>query len=57
MPPPTVSFRYLELHNESQPEGYVGLINRKTSPAFIAEQAMADASYLCERTHGDAPEV
>jgi len=49
--------QYLELHHETQPEGYVGLINRSTSPAFIAEQAMADATYLCERTHGDAPEV
>jgi len=49
--------QYLELHNEQQPEGYVGLINRETSPAFLAEQAAADATYLCDRTHGDAPEV
>jgi len=42
--------QYLELHNEQQPEGYVGLINRETSPAFLAEQAAADATYLCDRT-------
>lgn len=33
--------QYLELHNEQQPEGYVGLINSKTSPAFLAEQVGA----------------
>lgn len=38
-------------------DGYVGLINRYTSPAEIAEQAILDAKYLCERTHGDSPEV
>lgn len=49
--------QYLELHRMPQAEGYVGLINRHTSPAEIAEQAIYDAKYLCERTHGDAPEV
>ena len=49
--------QYLELRREEQPDGYVGLINLKTSPAEIFEQAMEDAKYLCERTHGDAPEV
>ena len=38
-------------------DGFVGLINRQTCPAAIAEQAMLDAKYLCERTHGDSPEV
>mmetsp|Transcript_24258 Transcript_24258/g.52960 ORF Transcript_24258/g.52960 Transcript_24258/m.52960 type:complete len:425 (+) Transcript_24258:199-1473(+) len=52
--------QYLELHREphdSHSEGWVGLINRHTSAAEIAEQAAFDAKYLCDRTHGDAPEV
>jgi len=49
--------QYLELHREPQLPGYVGLINRNTSPADIFSQAVEDANYLCERTHGDAPEV
>jgi len=49
--------QYLELHREDQLEGYVGLINRHTSPADVFGQAAEDAKYLCERAHGDAPEV
>mmetsp|Transcript_18072 Transcript_18072/g.46329 ORF Transcript_18072/g.46329 Transcript_18072/m.46329 type:complete len:303 (-) Transcript_18072:168-1076(-) len=49
--------QYLELHREPQLPGYVGLINRHTSPAEIFSQAVEDAKYLCERTHGDSPEV
>mmetsp|Transcript_26370 Transcript_26370/g.43820 ORF Transcript_26370/g.43820 Transcript_26370/m.43820 type:complete len:440 (+) Transcript_26370:74-1393(+) len=52
--------QYLELRRqsrESQVQGYVGLINLHTSPATIAEQAIADAKYLCKRTHGHSPEV
>ena len=36
---------------------YVGLINRHTSPADIAEHAVEDARALCDRAHGDAPDV
>ena len=49
--------QYLELHREDQLDGYVGLINRHTSPAEVFRQAVEDATYLCEREHGDAPEV
>ena len=49
--------QYLEIRQETQPDGYVGLINLHTSPAEIFQQAMEDAKYLCERTHGDSPEV
>ena len=35
----------------------VGLISTKASPYDIAQQAIADAAYMCTRTHGDAPEV
>ena len=45
------------MHREDQLPGYVGLIKRHTSPAEISEQAVEDAKYLCERAHGDAPEV
>lgn len=49
--------QYLELHRQPQLPGYVGLINLNTSPAEIFSQAVEDAKFLCERTHGDAPEV
>lgn len=35
----------------------IGLIDLKSSPYEIARQAIQDASYICNRTHGDAPEV
>lgn len=35
----------------------VGLIDLKASPYEIAKAAIQDASYICNRTHGDAPEV
>ena len=49
--------QYIELRREPQLEGYVGLINLDTSPAEIFQQAMEDAKYMCERAHGDAPDV
>lgn len=49
--------QYIELRREPQLEGYVGLINLETSPADIFQQAMEDARYMCERAHGDAPDV
>jgi len=48
--------QYLELHEEPKP-GYVGMINRHTSAAEITEHAVEDARYLCERSHGDSPDV
>ncbi len=35
----------------------IGLIDMCASPFEIAKQVIADASYMCTRTHGDAPEV
>lgn len=35
----------------------VGIVCTKTTPYEIAKQAIADASYVCRRTHGDAPKV
>lgn len=35
----------------------IGLVNLKTSPFDIANSAIEDASYMCRRTHGDAPDV
>jgi pyruvate dehydrogenase kinase 2/3/4 len=49
--------QYLALRRDEQPDDYVGLIHLQTSPAEITEQAIEDATYLCERAHGDAPEV
>jgi len=48
--------QYLELHHP-QEENYVGLINTHTSPSEIAEAAIEDARYMCERQYGDAPDV
>ena len=49
--------QYLELRRLPTVPGYVGLINRNTSPAELAAQAVEDAKEMCDRTHGDAPEV
>jgi len=35
----------------------IGLISKRASPCEIAQQVIADAAYMCRRTHGDAPEV
>jgi pyruvate dehydrogenase kinase 2/3/4 len=35
----------------------VGLISKVTCPYLIAQQAIDDATYMCDRVHGDAPEV
>ena len=49
--------QYIELRHAQQQEGYVGLIDLNTSPAEVFSQAVEDAKYLCERAHGDSPEV
>jgi pyruvate dehydrogenase kinase 2/3/4 len=49
--------QYLALRDESTEADMIGLINLKASPYKIALQAIQDASYICNRTHGDAPEV
>jgi len=54
--------QYVELRRgmldpAEQLDGYVGLINLNTSPAEVFAEAVDDAKYLCERAHGDSPEV
>ena len=49
--------QYVELHDEDPPPGYVGLINRHTSPAEICSVAAEDAKYVCRQAYGIAPEV
>merc|ERR1712070_304645 len=40
-----------------QKQTYIGLVNLETSPRDVALQAIEDATYMCTRQHGDAPEV
>ena len=48
--------QYLALRDDTDDE-VIGLVNQNTSPYEVALQAIADASYMCTRQHGDAPEV
>lgn len=48
--------QYLKLCQPELPN-MIGLVNLKTSPFEIAKAAIEDASYMCRRAHGDAPEV
>jgi pyruvate dehydrogenase kinase 2/3/4 len=38
-------------------ESYLGIICTKTSPYEIVKRAIDDASFMCARKYGDAPEV
>ena len=49
--------QYLEICNTVGVEGQVGLINERCVPRLVAEDAAADASFMCERAYGFAPEV
>ena len=49
--------QYLALRKPQGDPNMVGLISTRASPFDIAQQAIADAAYMCTRTHGDAPEV
>lgn len=49
--------QYLALRDPCNDPDYVGLICLRASPYNIAQQAIDDASYVCTRTHGDAPVV
>ena len=42
---------------EPQAEGYVGIVCKSTSPKDVAEEAIQEATYVCERTLGIAPSV
>mmetsp|Transcript_14608 Transcript_14608/g.21780 ORF Transcript_14608/g.21780 Transcript_14608/m.21780 type:complete len:399 (-) Transcript_14608:172-1368(-) len=49
--------QYLALRTPSTDPDMIGLISKRASPCEIAQQVIADAAYMCRRTHGDAPEV
>eukprot|EP00638_Chattonella_subsalsa_P001244 CAMPEP_0117759500 /NCGR_PEP_ID=MMETSP0947-20121206/16047_1 /TAXON_ID=44440 /ORGANISM="Chattonella subsalsa, Strain CCMP2191" /LENGTH=306 /DNA_ID=CAMNT_0005579963 /DNA_START=416 /DNA_END=1337 /DNA_ORIENTATION=- len=48
--------QYLALREEPI-QGYIGMIGTETSPAQVARMAIEDATYVCNRQYGDAPEV
>lgn len=48
--------QYLSLRQHPV-ENYVGIICSKTSPFEIVKRAIDDASFMCTRKYGDAPEV
>ena len=49
--------QYLALRQPTTDPDLIGLISKKSSPRDIAQQVIADAAYMCSRTHGDAPDV
>ena len=48
--------QYLALREPPVPNT-IGLISLNTSIREIAQNAIDNASYICNRTHGDAPDV
>lgn len=48
--------QYLALR-ELPADGWIGLIYDKVSPTAIVRQAAEDATLICNRKYGDAPEV
>ena len=38
-------------------ENYIGMINLKTSPYHVVQQAIDDATFMCTRRYGDSPPV
>ncbi|CAE7461597.1 PDK [Symbiodinium microadriaticum] len=53
----TLIGQYLALKTPSDDHNMVGIVNQSISPYDIAKSAIEDATYMCNRTHGDAPEV
>ena len=49
--------QYLSLRKPSKDPHTIGLVTTNASPYDIAHEAIAEASELCTRVHGDAPEV
>eukprot|EP00606_Chrysophyceae_sp_TOSAG23-5_P001344 GSChrysophyteH2.ASY1.ANO1.569.1 assembled CDS len=52
--------QYLEIRKpktEDSDPMMIGLISQKCNVAEIAERAAADARYMCDRVHGDSPEI
>ncbi|CAM9789832.1 unnamed protein product [Heterosigma akashiwo] len=48
--------QYLALREDPVP-GYIGMISTAASPAQLARMAIDDATFVCQRQYGDAPEV
>jgi pyruvate dehydrogenase kinase 2/3/4 len=48
--------QYLALRQEPVPN-YIGMICQNTSPYQIVKQAAHDATFMCRRRYGEAPEV
>ncbi|CAG9463186.1 unnamed protein product [Pedinophyceae sp. YPF-701] len=48
--------QHIALHEPPRP-GHIGLIDTKTNPIQVAEDAIADAREMCMREYGCAPEV
>lgn len=51
------SKKEIDENSDVLPRKHIGLINCYTSPYEVAQRAIANASYICQRVHGDAPEV
>ena len=49
--------QYLALRQKPMSESYVGMINKRTSPYEVVQQAIDDATFMCARKYGDAPDV
>lgn len=49
--------QYLTLRNAPATADMIGLISLRCSCHAIAKEAIEDATYMCRRVHGDAPEV
>jgi pyruvate dehydrogenase kinase 2/3/4 len=49
--------QYLALKDSPSDESMVGLVSLNASVYDIVQDAINDATYMCSRTHGDAPEV
>jgi len=47
---------YLALHHEDRPD-YVGIVCMKTPVKNVIEVAASDASWICRKKYGMAPEV
>jgi len=53
----TLIGQYLALRESSDDPDRVGIVDHSASPYAIAKNAINDATYMCTRTHGDAPQV
>lgn len=52
---PLSSAQHVALHHPK--DGYVGIICKNCRPIEVINAAVDDASFMCRRTFGDAPDV